>query len=105
MTNIKDLQERIRNFAEARDWERFHIPKNLCLALSAETGELAAEFLWLTDSESMRITEEKKKLVSMEIADVAIYLLRLADILEIDVSSSVIEKMEINETRFPPLNS
>lgn len=105
MANINDLQDRIRNFAEARDWERFHIPKNLCLALSAEIGELAAEFLWLSDSESMRISEEKKRLVSMEIADVAIYLLRLADILKIDVSRSVIEKLEINETRFPPLNS
>lgn len=61
MANINDLQERIRNFAEARDWERFHIPKNLCLALSAEIGELAAEFLWLSDSESMSISEEKKE--------------------------------------------
>jgi dCTP diphosphatase len=93
----------LREFAESRDWGRFHTPKNLVMAASGEAGELAAEFQWLTAEESHRenLSREKLEAVAMEIADVQIYLLRLADILDIDIPTSVRKKIEINRQRFP----
>ena len=102
MEEIRRLAVEIKNFAEARDWEQFHTPKNLSMAVSGEAGELVAEFQWLTPEESMRsgMSREKLEAVEFEIADVAIYLIRLADVLDLDISEAVLKKLAINETRF-----
>jgi NTP pyrophosphatase (non-canonical NTP hydrolase) len=102
MDRLDNLTNLIRDFAQRRNWDKFHIPKNLAMAITGEAGELAAEFQWLTPEESERssLSEEKLRSIRLEIADVQIYLLRLADVLEIDVASAVREKLAINETRF-----
>ena len=96
------LKEEIKAFAVARDWEKFHTPKNLAMAIAGEAGELAAEFQWLTADESAldSLTPEQLEAISLEVADVQIYLLRLVDVLKIDISESVRKKLEINESRF-----
>lgn len=102
MNEIQYLAAEIKKFADARDWEQFHTPKNLSMAVAGEAGELVAEFQWLTAEQSMRsnMSPEKLKDVELEIADVAIYLIRLADVLEIDVAEVVRKKIAINESRF-----
>jgi NTP pyrophosphatase (non-canonical NTP hydrolase) len=102
MNEIQHLAAEIKKFADARDWEQFHTPKNLSMAVAGEAGELVAEFQWLTAEQSMRsnMSPEKLKDVELEIADVAIYLIRLADILDIDVANVVRKKIAINESRF-----
>ena len=96
------LKEEIRAFAQARDWEQFHTPKNLAMAITGEAGELAAEFQWLTAQQSVleALSDEQLEAISLEIADVQIYLLRLADVLRVDVPTVVRKKLEINESRF-----
>lgn len=96
------LKEEIRAFAQARNWEQFHTPKNLAMAITGEAGELAAEFQWLTAQQSAleAISDEQLEAISLEIADVQIYLLRLADVLRVDVPTVVRKKLEINESRF-----
>jgi NTP pyrophosphatase (non-canonical NTP hydrolase) len=102
MNEIQHLAAEIKKFADARDWEQFHTPKNLSMAVAGEAGELVAEFQWLTAEQSMRssMSPEKLKDVELEIADVAIYLIRLADVLGIDVAEVVRKKIAINESRF-----
>ena len=102
MSEINTLKAEIRAFADARNWEQFHTPKNLSMAGAGEAGELVAEFQWLTADESRRssLSSEKLSAIELEIADVAIYLIRLADVLEIDVASVVRKKLAINESRF-----
>jgi NTP pyrophosphatase (non-canonical NTP hydrolase) len=96
------LKEEIRAFAQARDWEQFHTPKNLAMAITGEAGELAAEFQWLTAQQSgmEALSADQLEAISLEIADVQIYLLRLADVLRVDVPTVVRRKLEINESRF-----
>ena len=102
MSEIETLKVEIRAFADARDWEQFHTPKNLSMAVAGEAGELVAEFQWLTAEASGRsaISAEKLSDIELEIADVAIYLIRLADVLDVDVASVVRKKLAINESRF-----
>lgn len=102
MNEIQHLAAEIKKFADARDWEQFHTPKNLSMAVAGEAGELVAEFQWLTAEQSARssMSPEKLKDVELEIADVAIYLIRLADVLGIDVAEVVRKKIAINESRF-----
>ena len=102
MSEINELKSEIRAFADARDWEQFHTPKNLSMAVAGEAGELVAEFQWLTPEQSMRsnMSQDKLKDVELEIADVAIYLIRLADVLGVDISEVVRKKLAINESRF-----
>ncbi len=97
-----DLAKALRDFASARNWERFHTPKNLAMALAGEAGELVAEFQWLTPEESMTsaLSAEKREAIALEIADVQIYLVRLADELGIDIPEAVRKKIAINESRF-----
>ena len=99
---LEDLKAEIKAFAVARDWEKFHTPKNLAMAISGEAGELAAEFQWLTAEQSdlETLSEDQLEAISLEIADVQIYLLRLADVLKVDVSEVVRRKLTINESRF-----
>ena len=102
MSELDNLKAEIRAFADARNWERFHTPKNLSMAIAGEAGELVAEFQWLTAEESMRgaLSAEKLSDIELEIADVAIYLIRLADVLDVDIASVVRKKLAINESRF-----
>ena len=102
MDQIENLMASIRNFATKRDWEKFHTPKNLAMAIAGEAGELVAEFQWLTPEESdkSKLSEEKLRDIRLEMADVQIYILRLADVLGIDITDAVREKMEINKKRF-----
>ena len=102
MDEIQRLGSEIKKFADARDWEQFHTPKNLSMAVAGEAGELVAEFQWLTAEQSLRsnMSQDKLKDVELEIADVAIYLIRLADVLGIDISEVVRKKLAINESRF-----
>jgi NTP pyrophosphatase (non-canonical NTP hydrolase) len=103
MSDIEELTTAIREFARSRDWERFHTPKNLAMALSVEVAELVELFQWLTPEESAALvdTPQGRSAVEDEIADIAIYLLRLADVLDVDVASAVMAKSERNDERFP----
>jgi dCTP diphosphatase len=99
---VEGLQRRIRAFARERDWEQFHTPKNLAMALAAEVGELLELFQWLTPDEAAAVMESARAGdVEDEVADVAIYLLRLADVLGIDLLNVTNRKLERNDDRFP----
>lgn len=103
MNEFEGLTDEIRKFARARDWEQFHTSKNLAMAIAGEAGELSAEFQWLSPDQSERtsLSPDKLKSIALEIADVQIYLLRLADVLSIDIPEFVREKLATNESRFP----
>ena len=103
MSDIEDLTTAIREFAQQRDWERFHTPKNLAMALSVEVAELVELFQWLTPEESAALVEtpEGRAAIEDEIADIAIYLLRLADVLKTSVVEVVRRKQLKNLGRFP----
>ena len=102
MTDFQDLTERLRRFAAERDWEQFHDPKNLAMAVASEAGELLAELRWLTTAQAQPqvLSPEQRQAISYEMADVLIFLIRMADVLEIDLPSATIEKIDINESRF-----
>lgn len=95
------LRRRIREFAEARAWERFHSPKNLVMALSVEAAELLEPFQWLTPEQSQTLSAEQHEAVRQEIADVLIYLTRLADVLDIDLLDAAADKLAINARKYP----
>lgn len=101
--SLGDLAAALRGFAQSRDWERFHTPKNLAMALAGEVGELVACFQWLTPEESARVVDDPGTgaHVESELADVLQYLIRLADVLGVDPAEAVRRKMQVNETRFP----
>lgn len=101
MTEIPNLQERLREFAELRDWKQFHSPKNLSMALIVEAGELAEHFQWLTQDESFKLGKEKLEAVGEELADIFVYLVRLADQLDIDLPEAVERKIGLNELKYP----
>ncbi|QRP45887.1 nucleotide pyrophosphohydrolase [Amycolatopsis sp. FDAARGOS 1241] len=100
---LEDLQQRLRDFAAARDWEPFHHPKNLVMALSGEVGELISLFQWLTPDEARQYRSDATLAANVrdEIADVLLYLVQLADALDIDLLAAGNAKMDRNETRFP----
>jgi len=98
---LSSLTERLRRFAEARDWDQFHTPKNLAMALTGEAGELAAEFQWLTEEQSRQLDPERLARVREEAADVLLYLVRLADRLDFDLVEAAHAKIELNEQRYP----
>jgi len=98
---LRALQQRLAAFAAARDWEQFHSPKNLAMALSVEAAELVEEFQWLTEAESKALDAERRERVRLEIADVFIYLLRLADRLDVDLLRAADDKIALNERKYP----
>jgi NTP pyrophosphatase (non-canonical NTP hydrolase) len=102
--SLSDLTATLRAFARARDWERYHTPKNLAMALAGEAGELLACFQWLTPGESASIMQDAATgaAVESELADVLQYLIRLADVLGVDLAEAVRKKVQVNEKRFPP---
>jgi NTP pyrophosphatase (non-canonical NTP hydrolase) len=101
--NMPDITKKLADFAAARDWDQFHSPKNLSMGLAAEAAELLEIFQWLTEEQSRGIINDEKEIrhVREEIADVFIYLVRLADKLNVDIEKAVLEKIAINELRYP----
>jgi len=95
------LREKLRVFAEARDWDQFHSPKNLSMALSAEVAEIIEHFQWLTEEQSNNLPKGKLEEVETELADTLIYLIRLADKLDIDLLTAAVNKIELNEKKYP----
>ncbi len=102
-SSLQELTLALRRFADERDWERYHTPKNLAAALIVEAGELLEHFQWLTQEESLHLSPEAKQEVAHEVADVLIYLTRLADRLGIDMLAAASEKMGLNAKKYPPL--
>lgn len=101
MTELQRLRAQLRNFAAARDWNQFHSPKNLAMALSAETGELLEVFQWLTEEQSRSLSPEAQAAASDEIADVLLYLIRLSDQLGIDPVAAAKRKIVANAGKYP----
>ena len=102
--NLETLAVRLKAFADARDWEKFHTPKNLAMALSVEVSELAEIFQWMTAEESSRVMSDQKlaDAVRDELADITLYLVRLSAILKVDLLAEANAKIERNKKRFPP---
>lgn len=98
---MKELIKNITNFAQKRDWDQFHSPKNLAMALSVEVAEIVEHFQWLTPVESNNLEPAKLAEIKGEIADVMIYLIRLADRLGVDPVQAAEEKMQLNEKKYP----
>lgn len=99
--SISALQQQLRDFARARDWEQFHSPKNLAMALTVEAGELQELFQWLTEAQSQQPDAQLKARAAEEIADVFLYLCRLSDVLGIDLLQAAQAKLALNAERYP----
>jgi dCTP diphosphatase len=99
--SLHHLKLQLRDFAAQRDWDQFHSPKNLASALSVEAAELLERFQWLTEDQSRKLTPGKCESVRKELADVLIYLIRLADKLEIDLLQAARDKIQENEAKYP----
>ena len=95
------IRETIRTFVDERDWDQFHTPKNLACALSVEVAELLEHFQWLQAGQRDELGEAKLEQVRHEMADVMVYLVRLADKLDVDLGAAVIEKMALNRAKYP----
>jgi NTP pyrophosphatase (non-canonical NTP hydrolase) len=96
------LTRQLRQFAEQRNWEQFHSPKNLAAALSVEAAELLEHFQWLTEEQSRNLDAAQKEAVGQEVADVLLYLLQLADKLGLDVAQEAQKKLGLNAVKYPP---
>jgi dCTP diphosphatase len=101
LRDLNDLAQRLRAFARERDWEKFHTPKNLVMALAVEAAELMEHFQWLGSRASAKLDEKSLVQVRQEIGDVLIYLVRLADRLGIDPLAAAAEKIRINQRKYP----
>jgi NTP pyrophosphatase (non-canonical NTP hydrolase) len=101
MKSLDQIKIRLRDFAAARDWDQFHSPKNLAMALIVEAAELVEHFQWLTEEQSQTLPPDKLAEVKQEVADIQIYLIRLADKLGIDMEQAVNAKIELNEKKYP----
>jgi len=100
-SDLVSIKQRLREFAEARDWEQFHSPKNLTMALSVEVAEIVEHFQWLTEEQSNNLPQETVDEVATELADTLLYLVRLADKLDIDLLDAARRKIDINEQKYP----
>ena len=101
MKSFEDARKRLREFSAERDWDQFHSPKNLAMALSVEAAELLEHFQWLTEEQSAALPADTLAVVAQEVADVQIFLVRLADKLDIDLDAAVAAKMADNERKYP----
>jgi Predicted pyrophosphatase len=100
-TALRRLRERLRVFASVRDWTQFHSPKNLAIALSVEAAELLEHFQWISDKDSLGMPSSKIGKIEEEMADVLLYLIRLADILNVDLVQAADRKIEANSQKYP----
>lgn len=98
---FEDLRPRLAEFAAERDWEQFHSPKNIAMALAAEAGELLEHFQWLTERQSAELPAAKLEAVALELADIQLYLVRLADRLGVDLVAAAHRKIDLNAARYP----
>ena len=99
--DFDDIVVELRRFAEERDWDQFHSPKNLAMATTVEAAELLEHFQWLTEEQSNNLKAEKLAKVAEEIADIQVYLIRLADKLGVDIMESVRAKIKLNAAKYP----
>ena len=99
--SLNDLRTRIDAFVQERDWAQFHTPKNLAMAMIVEAAELVEQFQWDTPQESQQLTPEKREAVSHELADTFVYLLRIAEVLKIDLIEATNAKIELNAKKYP----
>lgn len=100
-SDLQSLTQSLRDFAQARDWEQFHSPKNLASALSVEAAELLEHFQWMTEAQSRKLDAEKTAQVAAEAADVLLYLLQLCDKLGIDLAAAARAKLLVNGEKYP----
>ena len=105
MINIEDLKQHLREFADERDWEKYHSPKNLVMAMSVEMAELMEHFEWMTEQQSLNLDAETRDAVALEMADVMIYLVRMADRCGVDMDDAVLRKLMINADKYPPIEN
>jgi len=103
MINVDELTHYLREFADARGWEKYHSPKNLVMAMSVEMAELMEHFEWMTEQQSLSLDADTKEAVSLEMADVMIYLVRMADRCGVDLNDAVQAKLTINAKKYPPV--
>ena len=101
MQSLEQIKIRLHEFAKERDWDQFHSPKNLAMALIVEAAELVEHFQWLTEEQSQTLPPNKLAEVEQEIADIQIYLIRLADKLGVDMEKAVNAKIKLNEKKYP----
>ena len=99
--DITKIQNQLRDFASERDWEQFHTPKNLAMALSVEASELVEIFQWLTPDESKSPDQKKLDSIRSEVADIAMYLIRFCSVLDIDLEEAIKRKIVQNEDKYP----
>ena len=99
--NISEIQNKLKNFAIERNWEQFHTPKNLSMALSVEASELVEIFQWLKPTESNTPNEKQLEAINSEVADIAMYLLRFCSVLGIDIEEAIKNKLEKNAEKYP----
>ena len=101
MNDLISLRDELRRFAKERNWDQFHSPKNLASALSVEAAELLEPFQWLTEDQSRLLSPQQAEAVRKELADVLIYLVRLADKLDVDLLAAAREKVAENANKYP----
>jgi dCTP diphosphatase len=101
MNQISALLERIKIFSDERDWQQFHSPKNISMALSVEASELLEHFQWMTQDDSRNVSPDKKALIADETADVFLYLLRMCEQLDIDLIKVANQKIDKNALKYP----
>jgi len=101
LRDLDDLRDRLRRFAAERDWDQFHSPKNLAMALGVEAAELAEIFQWLSEAESAVLDAARRRRVAEELADVLVYVVRIADRLDIDLLAATAEKLADNARKYP----
>jgi len=101
INSLESLRERLREFAKVRDWDQYHTPKNLSMALIGEAAELIEHFQWVDGDQSHVLAEKTRQSVEEELADILIYLVRISDKLDIDLYDAVERKLEINEMKYP----
>ena len=103
LVDVDGLAQALAAFARERDWEQFHSPKNLVMALTGEVGELSELFQWLTEDDSRATATDPKRAQALrdELADVLLYLVRLADVLGVDLNAAAVHKLATNAARYP----
>jgi NTP pyrophosphatase (non-canonical NTP hydrolase) len=99
--SLQELKTLINDFVAERDWAQFHTPKNLAMAMIVEAAELVEQFQWDTPQESQRLSSEKREAVSHELADTFVYLLRIAEVLDIDLIEAANQKIDLNAKKYP----
>lgn len=100
-TELESLKLKLREFAKEREWDQFHSPKNFSMALIVECAELVEHFQWLTDEQSKNLPEDTLEEVRLEMADIFLYLIRLADKLDVDLIDAANRKIKLNAEKYP----